>query len=110
MAATGVTMLLSPEQLTPRSFDHLLQMKPFSERVVALGLFRQIGLVHAHLPRSTTFIGGTEILPKHQVSPTLISTLGLKPGSFYFNRCSNLRTDIRLIVRILGIVFPILNG
>ena len=76
---TSVSMLLlSPEQLTSRCFDHLLQKKAFSERIVALGLdemhlvmdwgnagfresFRQIGLVLARLPQSTTFLGVTDI-------------------------------------------------
>lgn len=110
-------LLLSPEQLTSRCFDHLLQKKAFSERIVALGLdemhlvmdwgnagfresFRQIGLVLARLPQSTTFLGVTATLPKRQTSP-LTLTLGLKPGSFFFNRRSNLRTDVRLIFRVL---------
>jgi hypothetical protein len=38
-AVSEVSMLLlSPEQLSSRSFDHLLQKKDFSERIVALGL------------------------------------------------------------------------
>ena len=38
-AVTSVSMLLlSPEQLTSWSFDHLLQRKSFSEQIVALGL------------------------------------------------------------------------
>ena len=100
MAVTSVFMLLlSPEQLTSRSLDHLLQKKAFSERIAALGLdemhlvmdwgnsgfreaFRQIGLVLACLPRSTTFIGATATLPRHQKSP-LVSILGLKPGTFF---------------------------
>jgi superfamily II DNA helicase RecQ len=118
MAVTSVSMLLlSPEQLTSRSFDHLLQKKAFSERIAALGLdemhlvmdwgnpgfreaFRHIGLVLARLPRSTTFIGATATLLRHQTSP-LFSILGLKPGTFFFNRRSNLRTDVHLIFRVL---------
>ena len=100
MATTSISMLLlSPEQLTSRSFDHLLQKKAFSERVAALGLdemhlvmdwgnlgfreaFRHIGLVLARLPRSTTFIGATATLPRYQTSP-LVSILGLKSGTFF---------------------------
>ena len=117
-AITGVTLLLlSPEQLSLRSFDNLLQKKVFRKRIAGLGLdeshlvldwgnsgfreaFRQIGLVLARLPSDTTFLGATATLPTHQTS-LLISTLGLKPGTFFFNRRSNLRRDMCLIFRVL---------
>lgn len=110
-------LLLSPEQLSSRSFDHLLQKKSFSERIVALGLdemhlvldwgdagfreaFRMIGLILARLPRGTTLLGATATLLAHQTQP-LISSLGLKPGTFFLNRRSNLRTDVAVIFRVL---------
>ena len=89
----------------------------FQKRIAGLGLdeshlvldwgnsgfceaFRQIGLVLARLPSDTTFLGATATLPTHQTS-SLISTLGLKPSTFFFNRRSNLRRDMCLIFRVL---------
>jgi len=110
-------LLLSPEQLSSRSFDHLLQKKAFSGRIAALGLdemhlvlnwgnagfreaFRLIGLILARLPRGTTLLGTTATLLAHQIQP-LTSSLGLKPGTFFFNRRSNRRTDVAIIFRVL---------
>ena len=106
-------LLLSLEQLSSQSFDNLLQKKVFSERIAALGLdemhlvldwgnagfreaFRMIGLMLACLPCSTTFLGATATLLANQTQPLILS-LGLKPGTFFFNRRSNLRTDIAII-------------
>jgi superfamily II DNA helicase RecQ len=106
-------LLLSPEQLLSRSFDHLLQKKAFLQRVAALGLdkihlvldwgntgfrvaFLQIGLVLAHLPQSTTFMGATTTLPKHQIS-ALTLTLSLKSGTFFLSQRSNICADVCLV-------------
>ena len=110
-------LLLSLEQLSSRSFDHLLQKKAFSECIAALGIdemhlvldwgnagfreaFRLIGLILARLTRGTTLLGATATLLAHQTQPLILS-LSLKPGTFYFNRRSNLRTDVAIIFRVL---------
>ena len=88
-----------------QEFDHLLQTKTFSERVVALGTGRdafcyRLGVMQGFVNRSVELVSFMHVsldllydlhrgYCNHQVSP-LISTLGLKPGYFYFNRRSNL--------------------
>jgi superfamily II DNA helicase RecQ len=105
-------LLLSPEQLSSRSFDHLLQKKAFSERIAALGLdemhlvldwgnagfreaFRLIGLILACLPHGTTLLGTTAtLLVKHNRSFRAL-------GTFFFNRRSNLRTHASIRLGVL---------
>lgn len=124
-------MLLSPEQLISPSFSTLLTKRAFTSRLCALGVdemhlvndwgdpdfreaFRCIGHVLARLPPKTTFIGVTATLLAGIDTSQLISTLGLPPDSYFFQRRSNVRRDMRNIFRILqhglaGWTFPDLD-
>ena len=111
-------VLLSPEILSSQPFDRLLQHKTFSSRLCALGIdevhlvqdwgdpsfrdaFRHIALVHARMPRGTVLIGLTATLLAGQETTELLKTLGLTPGTFFFQRRSNIRHDTRDIYRVL---------
>ena len=111
-------VLLSPEILSSQPFDRLLQHKTFSSRLCALGIdevhlvqdwgdpsfrdaFRHIALVHARMPRDTVLIGLTATLLAGQETTELLQTLGLTPGTFFFQRRSNIRHDICDIYRVL---------
>ncbi|KAJ7572431.1 P-loop containing nucleoside triphosphate hydrolase protein [Mycena floridula] len=124
-------LLISPEQLSTVSFDQLIQNKIYAACVCCLAVdelhlvqdwgdpafrdaFRQIGLVRSRMPRSVSFIGVTGTLLAGPETVNLFKTLGLEPGSFHFQRLSNLRTDIQHIYRVLrhgltGYVFPDLD-
>ncbi|KAF8962189.1 P-loop containing nucleoside triphosphate hydrolase protein, partial [Flammula alnicola] len=111
-------ILLSPEQLSSQPFDRLLQNRTFSSRICALGIdevhlvqdwgdpsfrdaFRHIALVHARMPRGTILIGLTATLLSGKETTALLNTLGLAPGSFFFQRRSNIRRDVQDIYRVL---------
>jgi superfamily II DNA helicase RecQ len=111
-------ILLSPEILSSQPFERLLQHKSFSTRLCALGIdevhlvqdwgdpsfrdaFRHIALVHARMPRGTVLIGLTATLLAGQETTELLQTLGLTPGTFFFQRRSNIRHDVRDIYRVL---------
>lgn len=111
-------ILVSPEQLVSRPFDTLLQNRTFSSRLCALGIdevhlvqdwgdpsfrgaFRRIALVHARMPPGTVLIGLTATLLAGPETTELLQTLGLTPGSFFFQRRSNLRRDVKDIYRVL---------
>ena len=124
-------ILLSPEILSSQPFDRLLQHKTFTSRLCALGIdevhlvqdwgdpsfrdaFRHIALVHARMPRGTVLIGLTATLLAGQETTELLQTLGLSPGTFFFQRRSNIRHDICDIYRVLrhglsGLSFPDLD-
>ncbi|KAF4583643.1 hypothetical protein EYR38_002398 [Pleurotus pulmonarius] len=130
-AITSSIVLLSPEQLISPSFSTLLTKRAFTSRLCALGVdemhlvndwgdpdfreaFRRIGHVLARLPPKTTFIGVTATLLAGIDTSQLISTLGLPPDSYFFQRRSNVRRDMRNIFRILrhglaGWTFPDLD-
>ncbi|KAG9221254.1 hypothetical protein CCMSSC00406_0008911 [Pleurotus cornucopiae] len=110
-------ILVSPEQLVSRSFDRLLHTKAFAESLCALGLdemhlitdwgdtsfrkaFTDIGLVLARMKSTTTLIAVTATLPAADVN-RIVHVLGLAPGSYFFTRRSNIRSDIQFITRIL---------
>lgn len=66
--------------------------------------FHTISLVHAHMPRDTTMIAlttSTTLLAGPE-SIALLNILGLAPGSFFFQRRSNIRHDMRDIYRVLN--------
>jgi len=111
-------VLLSPEQLSSHPFDRLLQDPIFSSRLCTLGIdevhlvqdwgdssfreaFRHIGLIHARMPRGTVMINLTATLLAGQETASLLKTLGLSPGRFFFQRRSNIRHDVQEIYRVL---------
>ncbi|KAF9491307.1 hypothetical protein BDN71DRAFT_1351595, partial [Pleurotus eryngii] len=130
-AITSSMVLLSPEQLVSPLFNTLLTKREFTLRLCALGVdeihlvndwgdpdFREafwcIGHVLVRLPPKTTFIGVTATLLAGIDTSLLLATLGLPQGSCFFQRCSNIRRDIRTIFRTLrhglgGWEFPDLN-
>ena len=63
--------------------------------------FRHIALVHARMPRDTVLIGLTATLLAGQETTELLQTLGLTPGTFFFQHRSNIRHDICDIYRVL---------
>ena len=111
-------VLLSPEILSSQPFHQLLQHKTFSSRLCALGIdevhlvqdwgdpsfrdpFRHIVLVHARMLRGTVLIGLTATLLASQETTELPQTLSLTPGTFFFQRRSNIRHDTHDIYRVL---------
>ncbi|RXW14994.1 hypothetical protein EST38_g10860 [Candolleomyces aberdarensis] len=124
-------ILISPEELQTASFRELLATKEFSARVCRLGIdevhliytwgrefrqtFAQLGHIRTRLP---SLNGGfipviaTSATIREGLPKTMIcSTLGLRDGDYHLLRRSNLRQDIRIIVRemispIGGASFP----
>lgn len=111
-------LLLSPEQLVSSPFNTLLHNSQFRDRLVALGVdelhlvldwgssnfrkaFRDIGLMLACMPSRTTLIGVTATLLAGHDIERLMDVLTLKPGSFFFTRRSNRRSEVRFIMRKL---------
>ncbi|KAF9524234.1 hypothetical protein CPB83DRAFT_774197 [Crepidotus variabilis] len=111
-------LLLSPEQLSSPSFDTLIHNPSFRSRICGLGIdevhlvhdwgdpsfreaFRNIGLVHARMPRGTTLIAVTATLLAGRETDSLLKTLNLTPGTFFFQRRSNRRNDVQDIYRVL---------
>ncbi|KAF9487210.1 hypothetical protein BDN71DRAFT_1437019 [Pleurotus eryngii] len=85
-AKTTSMILLSPEQLVSPHFSSLLDNKEFWNSICALGI-DEMHLIHDW------------------------DTLGLKAGTYSFMRCSNIRHDIKLVIRTLrhglsGWTFP----
>ena len=113
----ATVILLSPELLTSQPFDCLLQNRTFTLRLCLLGIdevqvqdwgipsfrdaFRHIALVHACMPRGTIIIGLTATLLAGQETTELLKTLGFTPGTFFFQRRSNIRRDVQDIYRVL---------
>jgi superfamily II DNA helicase RecQ len=96
-ASTSISILLSPEQLKAKPFDHLLQTRSFRERLRAFSpdemhlikdwgdggfrlAYQQIGLALARMPAHTVCIGVTATLPSAH-EDDIVEALGLKPGS-----------------------------
>lgn len=76
--------------------------------------FRQIALVHARMLQGTVMISLTATLLAGQETSELLKTLGLSPGTFFFQRRSNIRHDVQDIYRVLrhelsGWTFPDLD-
>ncbi|KAL0060281.1 hypothetical protein AAF712_012944 [Marasmius tenuissimus] len=121
-------LILSPEQLSTKQFDHLLQNKAVYSRMVGTAVdeillildwgplafrqsFREIGNTHLRMPDSAIVLGVSATLPAGYETQTIIDILGLKPGQFFFMRRSNIRPDAQYIQRTLrhglgGWTFP----
>ena len=63
--------------------------------------FRLIALVHARMPRDTILMSTTATLLAGQETEQLLKTLNLKPGTFFFQKRSNRRSDVQDIYRTL---------
>ncbi|KAI0348994.1 P-loop containing nucleoside triphosphate hydrolase protein [Trametes cingulata] len=110
-------ILLSPEMLSSDSFESLLQKRKFSSRLCALGVdevhlcnswgesfcpcFRQIGLAQRCMPTSTDLILVTATLAAGLLTMNIINSFGLCPREYHLIRRSNLRPDVRVIIRTL---------
>ncbi|KAL0569267.1 hypothetical protein V5O48_012696, partial [Marasmius crinis-equi] len=121
-------LVLSPEQLATKQFDHLLQNKAVHSHMVGTAVdelhlildwgspaFRQssrkIGNTHIRIPDSAIILGASATLPAGHETERIVEILGLKPGQFFFMRHSNIRPDVQYIQRILrhglgGWTFP----
>ncbi|KAJ3763074.1 P-loop containing nucleoside triphosphate hydrolase protein [Lentinula raphanica] len=121
-------LLLSPEQLSSKSFNSALSNPTFYSRIIALDVdeihlilswgalgfrlcFRDIGNMLMRLPRWTTLTGVTATLSAGADTQVVTQLLGLKPGSFVFTRHSNRRPELQIIFRTLrhglqGWTFP----
>ncbi|KAJ3820081.1 P-loop containing nucleoside triphosphate hydrolase protein [Lentinula raphanica] len=124
-------LLLSPEQLSSKSFNSALSNPTFYSRIIALNVdeihlilswgalgfrlcFRDIGNMLMRLPRWTTLTGVTAMLSAGTDTQVVTQLLGLKPGSFVFTRHSNRRPELQIIFRTLrhglqGWTFPDLD-
>lgn len=109
----------------------MLDNETFASRICALGIdevhlvqdwgdpsfreaFRFISLVHARMLCRPTMICLTATLLAGQETTNLLNTLGLKPGTFFFQRRSNIRWDVQEIYCVLrhglgGWTFPDLD-
>ncbi|KAJ3742883.1 hypothetical protein DFH05DRAFT_1382763, partial [Lentinula detonsa] len=111
-------LLLSPEQLTSKSFTTTLSNSLFYSRIIALNVdeihlilswgatgfrksFRDIGNALMRLPRWTTFTGVTATLASGADSQKITQILGFRSGSFVFTRRSNERPELQFIFRTL---------
>ncbi|KAJ3792342.1 P-loop containing nucleoside triphosphate hydrolase protein [Lentinula aff. detonsa] len=107
-------LLLSPEQLTSKSFTTTLSNSLFYSRIIALNVdeihlilswgatgfrksFRDIGNALMRLPRWTTFTGVTATLASGADSQKITQILGFRLGSFVFTRRSNKRPELQFI-------------
>ncbi|KAL0564862.1 hypothetical protein V5O48_017175 [Marasmius crinis-equi] len=121
-------LILSPEQLSTKQFDRLLQNDDVSSRMVGTAIdelhlvldwgspefresFREIGNIHHRMPDSALLLGVSATLPAGFETEKIISVLGLEPGRFFFMRRSNIRRDVQYIQRSLrhglgGSAFP----
>ncbi|KAH9917525.1 P-loop containing nucleoside triphosphate hydrolase protein [Amylocystis lapponica] len=127
-AQTGISMiLLSPEMLSTKGYQSLMQSSTFMRRICAFGVdevhlvnswgagfrpcFTQIGFARARLPNRTILILATASLMAGIATENVCRFFGLKNHSFHLIRRSNIRPDIRVIFRTLshglgGMVFP----
>ncbi|KAI0728029.1 P-loop containing nucleoside triphosphate hydrolase protein [Fomitopsis betulina] len=130
-ARAGVTVIiLSPEQLTSRGFEGLLQNHAFRDRVCTLGIdevhaldmwgssfrksYRQIGFVRARMPSRVRIIATSATIRTGNPKATICRSLGFRLGEFYELRRSNVRRNVRPIFRFLnsglgGWTFPDLD-
>ena len=109
-AVSGPSLLLvSPEQLKSKPFEHILHNNAFTSHLCLLVVdemhrvldwgtgsriaFKHISTTLAHMPETTCLLGVTATLPAIDAH-TLAEALGLTWGSFHFLRRSNLRTDV----------------
>lgn len=111
-------ILLSPEMLTRKACNQLLQVAAFTTRIMALGvdeihlliswgaffrpLFTHIGFAHARLPPRTVLILTTATLVAGPPTQSIFRFFGLKDGQFHLIRRSNLRPEMQVLVRILN--------
>ena len=129
-------ILISPEELINPDFRILLNSDQFAARCCRLGVdevhliaswgssfrksFLQLGLVRSRFryksPRGglIPLIATSATIREGYAKDTITSTLNLAPGGYQLFRRSNLRNDIRIIVRelstpITGIRFPDLD-
>ncbi|EGO02457.1 hypothetical protein SERLA73DRAFT_69962 [Serpula lacrymans var. lacrymans S7.3] len=110
-------ILLSPEQLSSKPFERLLYHPMFRTRVCALAIdeihlldtwgndfrqvFQQIGYMASHFPSRVVMIALTATLPTGPPMQQVCNFLGLKPGWFHLVHRSNIRPDLRIVIREL---------
>lgn len=119
--------LWSPEKLTSSGADAVIRDETFRRNLALYGVdethvvyiwgasfraaYRQIGLVHKRLPKHVPLVAVTATLVPGAEQNGVCDTLGLRAGKFYFDRYSNERSNVRVVVRELthglgGDTFP----
>ncbi|KAI0361859.1 P-loop containing nucleoside triphosphate hydrolase protein [Trametes cingulata] len=114
-APTTEALLLSPEQLSSPGFEHLLKVKGYQARVVALGVdevhllntwgrtirpdFEQIGPMRSRFEHRPLIIALTATLLAGEPTRSVCRFLGLHQGHYHLIRRSNMRYDIRFVFR-----------
>ncbi|KAI0057599.1 P-loop containing nucleoside triphosphate hydrolase protein [Artomyces pyxidatus] len=110
-------ILLSPEQLVSKGFESLLEDKTFQHRLRFLDVdeihlldqwgetfrkaFQQIGYTRARMPDHVVLTGLTATLLRGPRMANILRFLGLKAGQYHLIHRSNIRYDLRLLIRPL---------
>ena len=111
-------ILLSPELLSSREFEALLQSPVFQARICALGIdevhllnswgtgfrkaFLQLGYMRARMRDSVRLLGLSASILAGQPLKNVCDFLGLRWGQFYFLQRSNVRPELQLLFRPLS--------
>jgi hypothetical protein len=93
--------------LNSQPFDRLLQNhdshcgSATSVLTMIHHFFCHIAPIHAHILRGTIIFSLTATLLAGQETTELLKTLGFTPGTFFFQRRSNIRREVQDIYRVL---------
>ncbi|KAF9233097.1 hypothetical protein BU15DRAFT_9983, partial [Melanogaster broomeanus] len=117
----------SPEKLTARGMDEILQDPSFRKNLVCLAIdeahvvnqwghdfrqaYSQIGIIRKRIGHNVPILAATATLVEGPERNFVCASLGLDAGSFYFERQSCERPNIRMVFRELthtltGCQFP----
>lgn len=117
-ARSGASVIiLSPEQLTLKGFEGLIQNNVFHQRICVAGLdeahtidtwgaafrksYRQVGFARFRMPSRVWIIATSVTVRTGQPKSTICKSLGFRDGEYYELRRSNVQWNIRPIFRIL---------
>ena len=118
LACAGVTVIiLSPEQLTSKGFESLLQNDTFRRRICIMGLdeahtidtwgaafrksYKQVGVARFRMPSRVRLIATSSTIRAGLPKENIRKSLGLHAGEYYELHRSNVRRNVRPIFRIL---------
>ncbi|KII83903.1 hypothetical protein PLICRDRAFT_118742, partial [Plicaturopsis crispa FD-325 SS-3] len=110
-------LLVTPEMLTSKGFEHLIQKKQFEERAFALFIdevhlmntwgvgfrppFLEVGNMRARLPSRVVLLALTATMRSGQPIESVCGLLGLRQGHFHLIRRSNARHDVQILFRTM---------
>lgn len=113
----ATVLLVTPEMLTSKGFEHLIQKKQFEERTFALIIdevhlmnswgvgfrppFLEVGNMRARLPSRTVLLALTATMRSGQPIESVCGLLGLRQGRFHLIRRSNARHDVQILFRTM---------